>query len=155
MKKKIDSPQVITLPPFIYLSGLGAGIILQIIYPIHIASLEILPIVGLMLVVIASVLVSWSFKTMKKTQTNIDVRQPVLHLVTNGPFSFSRNPIYLAMTILYLGISLVINNLWVLVFIVPILTVMELGVIRREEKYLSAKFGWDYVDYKKRVNEWI
>ena len=71
------------------------------------------------------------------------------------PYRFSRNPIYVALTGLYLGIAVMLNSLWLIVLLAPLLIVMRLGVIQREEAYLEAKFGAEYTDYKTRVRRWI
>jgi protein-S-isoprenylcysteine O-methyltransferase Ste14 len=75
--------------------------------------------------------------------------------VTDGPFRYTRNPIYVALTLFYLGIGVVLNALWVLLLIVPLIVVMQLGVITREERYLERKFGDEYLRYKARVRRWL
>ena len=70
-------------------------------------------------------------------------------------FRFSRNPLYLSLTLLFTGLSLVMNSLWGLVVLVPVLVVMHVGVIRREERYLEAKFGESYRQYCSEVRRWL
>jgi protein-S-isoprenylcysteine O-methyltransferase Ste14 len=92
---------------------------------------------------------------LSKANTAIDVRDTTTTIVSKGIYAFSRNPIYLSMTILYIGVSFLFNSLSVLLMLIPILIVMHFGVILREEKYLENKFGDDYLSYKKRVRRWI
>jgi protein-S-isoprenylcysteine O-methyltransferase Ste14 len=92
---------------------------------------------------------------MSRAGTNIDPRQPAVVLVTNGPFRFSRNPLYVALTGLYVGVALLIDGLWTLLLLVPLLVVTQQGIVRREERYLERKFGEEYRTYKIRVRRWI
>ena len=91
----------------------------------------------------------------RKLGTHVDVRKPATALATDGPYRLSRNPIYLALTLFYLGIGVAAGSLWVLVLVAPALLVMHLGVIRREERYLERTFGAAYLDYARRVRRWI
>ncbi len=72
-------------------------------------------------------------------------------LVTDGIFRFSRNPMYVALTLLYSGIGAWVNSLWIVLCLAPVLVVMHQGVIRREERYLEDKFGDEYLGYKFEV----
>ena len=76
-------------------------------------------------------------------------------IVRTGAYRFSRNPLYVALTMLYLGIAASLNALWVAVLIVPILVVMRFGVIGREERYLDLKFGDTYRHYRTEVRRWL
>jgi protein-S-isoprenylcysteine O-methyltransferase Ste14 len=81
--------------------------------------------------------------------------QPTAALVTEGPFRYSRNPIYVALTLLYLGVALLINALWILLLVVPAVLVLRYGVIAREEAYLAWKFGDTYRQYTAQVRRWL
>ena len=78
-----------------------------------------------------------------------------MKVVQEGVFRFSRNPIYLAFTLIYLGFAFAFNSSWALVFLVPVLVVIDRGQIPREEKYLARKFGEEYFRYKVKVRRWI
>lgn len=77
------------------------------------------------------------------------------HLVTEGPFSFTRNPLYLAGTILVLGIGLVSGIVWFLLLAVLAAFAVQKLAIEREERHLQARFGKTYADYAERVRRWI
>jgi len=81
--------------------------------------------------------------------------KPTTALVTEGPFRYSRNPIYLALTLLYVGVALLINALWILLLVVPAVLVLRYGVIAREEAYLTRKFGEAYRQYMAQVRRWL
>lgn len=87
--------------------------------------------------------------------TNVPVHQPTTAIVTTGPYRYSRNPIYVALTLLYLGIILMDTNLWGIPALLPVLYLMTTGVILREEAYLEKKFGQEYLDYKDRTGRWL
>jgi protein-S-isoprenylcysteine O-methyltransferase Ste14 len=81
--------------------------------------------------------------------------KPTTALVTKGPFRYSRNPIYVALTLLYLGVALLINALWILLLVVPAVLVLRYGVIAREEAYLTRKFDDVYRQYTAQVRHWL
>lgn len=90
-----------------------------------------------------------------KAGTNIQPHHPTTALVTGGFYRFSRNPIYLGVTLVYLGLAAGLASLGVLALLPAVLAALHLGVIRREERYLEEKFGSAYLDYKARVRRWI
>jgi protein-S-isoprenylcysteine O-methyltransferase Ste14 len=75
--------------------------------------------------------------------------------VTGGPFRFTRNPLYLSMTLIYGGITALANALPAALLLPVVLHVTRRGVIEREERYLEGKFGDEYLNYKARVRRWI
>ena len=62
---------------------------------------------------------------------------------------------YVAMTLLYLGIATLVNTLWLVLLLLPLLIVIQLGVVAREERYLEGKFGDEYLQYKRQVRRWV
>jgi len=81
--------------------------------------------------------------------------RPATRLVTWGPYRLSRNPMYLALSILYLGVSILVNTSWPVFFLPVALASLYLLVIRREERYLSAAFGREYELYRSTVRRWL
>jgi len=75
--------------------------------------------------------------------------------VRAGPYRFSRNPIYLAFSLLHLGIAIWVNSLWLVATLVASVAVIAWVVIPREEQYLERRFGAEYVEYKKSVRRWV
>ena len=78
--------------------------------------------------------------TMKRAGTNVRPDKPSLHLVTDGPFRHSRNPLYLSTLGLYGGVTLLVDALWPVVLLIPLVAVLRWGVIAREERYLEHKW---------------
>ncbi len=150
-----DSPRVIAPPPLIYLSGLATGIILHWLKPVSFLPENFALPLGVTITAVSIILVTTAMREFIKAKTNIDVRKPTTSIVTDGPYRFTRNPIYLAMTLLVVGIAVWVNTLWVFVTLVPVLLVMRFGVIAREEIYLAKKFGDEYLGYKSKVRRWM
>jgi protein-S-isoprenylcysteine O-methyltransferase Ste14 len=92
---------------------------------------------------------------MQVAGTNIDPTLPTTAVVASGPFHFSRNPLYVALTLVYLGLTLLANTQWGLVMLVPLLFVMHRGVVLREERYLEQKFGETYRAYRRKVRRYL
>ncbi len=80
---------------------------------------------------------------------------PTTAIVVQGPFRFSRNPMYLAMAIFFAGLAISIDGLLIIVFLPMLLGILSFGVISREERYLEEKFGQEYLRYNARVRRWL
>lgn len=150
-----DKPGVIVLPPVPYVAALLVGLALHYFVPVHFLPAGINVLLGILVVAVSVPIVISAIWEMRRAQTPFDVRKPATALVTQGVFRFSRNPGYLSMTIFYIGLSLLVNSLWVLLSLIPVLLLMQQGVIKREERYLKRKFGEQYLRYKHRVRRWI
>ena len=96
-----------------------------------------------------------AFASFRNAKTSIIPNRPAAAIVTSGPFRITRNPMYVSMTLIYLGVTLWIDSIWPLVFLPIILFTVQRAVIAREERYLEAKFGEAYRGYKGRVRRWI
>ena len=92
---------------------------------------------------------------MQAAGTNIDPSLPTTAIVQSSPFGYSRNPLYCALTLLYLGLTLAFNTWWGIVVLVPLLIVMHRGVVLREERYLEQKFGETYRQYRSKVRRYL
>lgn len=157
-KNKKDNPGVIAPPPLIFLSGLLLGGIMNWFYPFYIFSVNFLiyaRIAGILLIAGGLGIILAAHLRMKKAETNIEPWKPTNAIISEGIYSFSRNPIYVAMVFIYLGLTLIFNALWCLPFLILVLIIIHFGVILREEKYLEKKFGADYLNYKNQVRRWI
>jgi protein-S-isoprenylcysteine O-methyltransferase Ste14 len=80
---------------------------------------------------------------------------PSTALVQDGPYHFSRNPVYLAFAAVYLGAALVLDSLYILTTLVIVVILFDRLQIPREERYLQAKFGDEFAGYKVKVRRWI
>ena len=150
------SAKIIAQPPVLYIGALVVGFILQAAFPQPILlSDSVLRVLGVTLLLMSAAFARWAFVTLRQAGTSANPRKASIALATGGPFRLSRNPIYLAMTGLYLGIALIGNSWWPLLLLTPLLLVMHYGVVLREERYLKKQFGEIYVAYKASSRRWL
>lgn len=81
--------------------------------------------------------------------------KPSPELILKGPYRFTRNPMYLGVTLFELGLGLAVNNLWISLFAAPALLIVHFIAVRPEERYLSEKFGESYRVYVARVRRYL
>ncbi len=150
-----DHPRVATHPPLIFLGFMAAALLLGWVIPIANPWLVALRWTGGAALLGGFVLAWTALTAMVRARTSPDPHQPVTALVTDGPYRFTRNPIYLGFVHVYLGITLLAGTLWgVLLAPVLILTMNRL-IIQAEETYLENKFGAKYTRYKASVRRWV
>jgi len=149
-----DSPGVVVRPPFLYLGAFLASLVLRWFRP--------LPIVGgaprwlgLVAIVIGFAIVRTGRRTMQAAGTNVNPSMPATTVVTSGPFRFTRNPLYVGLTLVYCGLTLAFDTWWGFILLAPVLATMHLGVVLREERYLERKFGEPYRQYRSRVRRYL
>jgi protein-S-isoprenylcysteine O-methyltransferase Ste14 len=150
-----DSPRVIALPPLIYVGGLVLGFFAHWADPRPMMAPSLRPWLALPILVLGIALAGWGRQTLVGAGTNVDPRKPAIALVTSGPFAWSRNPLYIALALIYLAIACFANDFWFLPVLAVVLAVVHYGVIHREERYLEAKFGDAYRQYCARVGRWL
>lgn len=150
-----DIPGVIAPPPLIYLVPLILGILLHWLWPLRPGKRSGARWLGGSVLLAGIGGIVWALRTMHSAGTPPDPRQPVTHLVTHGPFGWSRNPVYLSFTMTYAGIALLARSVWAIVLLPLVLLTMRRGVIEREEYYLARRFGDDYRQYSTRVRRWL
>jgi protein-S-isoprenylcysteine O-methyltransferase Ste14 len=150
-----DSAGVVAPPPLIYLSGLAIGFALEALLPGTSVPAALQWVLGGALLVAGLALLA-SFNTaFHRTGTAVEPWKPTTAIVTTGPYRLTRNPAYLGMALVYVGIALLSQALWVLLPLPFVLAVVDRRVIAREERYLERKFGQEYLDYKGRVRRWV
>jgi protein-S-isoprenylcysteine O-methyltransferase Ste14 len=145
-------------PPLLYLASILMAMIAgRIAAPVPIPSPHpfLLPAIGLAIGLLAVTLDIWAVRTLMERQTPVLDNGCARHLVTCGPFRFSRNPIYLAYTLFTLALGLISGNSWFFVAALVSLAPTRLIAIPSEERHLEARFGFDYESYRKRTRRWI
>lgn len=142
-------------PPLVYLISLVAGASLELAMPFPFLPGTLAVPLGAPLVVVAIALFAYSVTTFRAAGTPVPARKPTTVIVRTGPYRFSRNPIYLAFSLLQLGIASWVNSVWLLATLIGAVAVIHYVVIPREERYLERRFGARYLDYKASVRRWL
>lgn len=157
MQIEDDSPKVKLPPPLVFLGALIAGIGFE--HALGGPWLDVRPALRLtaaiLLLPAGIALILRAAGLFRKAGTNIEPWRSSTAIVSSGPYRWSRNPIYLGMAVIYLGLALAFDSLIALLLLPVVLIVIQTQVIAREERYLEAKFGDAYRDYKARVRRWI
>lgn len=112
-------------------------------------------LVAAVLIIVGAAMLTSAMGRFRAARTNVPTAMPSTALVTNGLYSFSRNPIYISLTTIYLGLAIAAESVWSVIFVAPILLLIRYGVIAREERYLERKFNGACVNYRDRVRRWI
>lgn len=156
--KRATTPEVanrgVVRPPLVYLAAIATGWILGFVWPRRFVPDGVSTALGSMVVVAALVLFFYSGAKFRAAGTPVPGNRPTTAIVRMGPYRFSRNPIYLAFTLLQLGIAIWVNSLWILATLVVSVALIHI-VIGREERYLEGKFGAEYLAYKSSVRRWL
>jgi protein-S-isoprenylcysteine O-methyltransferase Ste14 len=152
-----DVAGVIALPPLIFLGFLAVATVLEAVLPLSVLLAHSLAryLVGTVLAAGGFVMIAIGSRRFAAAGTNIPPTLPTTALVVDGIYRRTRNPLYLGTTLIYLGLGVAAGSLWAIGLVVPLLWVINVGVIKREERYLERKFGDAYRAYKARVRRWI
>lgn len=150
-----DSANVgLARPPVIYLGAIALGVVIQLLWPASLVPSAISMPVGIVGTLAAVALFVCAVRTFKAAGTPVPGNLPTTTIVGAGPYRFSRNPIYLAFSLLQLAIAVWVNSAWLVVTLLAAVALMSLVVIPREERYLEARFP-EYSPYKASVRRWF
>ena len=156
MADTIDTAKVIIRPPVAWAVAVLAGIALNWLLPLSFLPAD-LPAgwLGAMVFALALALFAWAIVTITRAGSNVPTSLPTTTIVESGPYRVTRNPIYLSMFLGLIGLAIALDNLWLLLMLVPFALVIRYGVVAREEAYLERKFGDVYRGYRSRVRRWL
>jgi protein-S-isoprenylcysteine O-methyltransferase Ste14 len=150
-----DTAGVIAPPPLIALAAVLAGLLFDWIAPAYILSLLLsletrLPL-GLLLIVLGCLLAYGGRCGFRRAATAVNPYTPSTALATTGVYAYLRNPMYVGLGLIVGGIGIALASDWMLVMLVAAALTIHFGVVKREERYLTAKFGDAYVRYRAAV----
>ena len=142
------------LPPHVAIGSLAIVILLHYLFPTPLIS-KPYNYFGIILVAAGLLILFWSFGLFRKKDTPILPGKKPSALVIEGPYKFTRNPMYLGVTTALLGIAIYLGDL--LAFLAPVIffVFVSLRFIPREERLMEKLFGKKYLGYKKKVRRWI
>jgi protein-S-isoprenylcysteine O-methyltransferase Ste14 len=155
MDESADHPDIIALPPRLYLAAFLVVLLLRWIRPWPILSPHLVPWVGIGLLLAGLAIGIPGRLALRSAGTSVKPTQPTTAIVMQGPYRFTRNPLYVGLTCFFVGLTLAFDTGWGFVVLVPLLVVMHFGVVRREESYLERKFGEEYRQYRGRVRRYL
>ena len=156
MYETMDNSNVVVHPPIAWALAFVAGLGVDWLYPFRFVPAFVPGAwIGGGVFAVGFVLAIWAIITIRKAGTRVEANKPTTTIVANGPFRFTRNPIYIGMFLGQAGLAIGFDNLWILAMLVPFYLVIRYGVVACEEAYLERKFGTVYVDYRSRVRRWL
>lgn len=148
----------IKVPPAFFVGGFLVGVLLESAIRIPFvtgASVRTLSSIGWLIALLGFALSLSGILAFRRAHTTMFPFEAATRVVQNGPYRFTRNPMYLGATVTYIGIALAMNVGWPLILLPLVLWGLYRWVIRVEEQYLTNLFGEEYVTYTKRVRRWI
>jgi protein-S-isoprenylcysteine O-methyltransferase Ste14 len=155
MKNDTAHAHVLVPPPLVFLGYLIGALLLNWALPFRTPWTPILQVVGGLAVLVGLLLAGSAFSRMRKVHTSPDAQQPTTALVTDGPYAFTRNPIYLGFFLIYLGFTLLAGTVWGILLSPFLLPTVTRAIVEAEEAYLETKFEHQYTEYKARVHQWL
>ena len=156
-KTPVDHPGVRVPPPLIFLGLVVVGPLLdrllgfaplRVVEPLRTVLVVLLVGAGLAAVLAA-------IRGFARAGTRVEPWAPSSAIVSNGLYRLSRNPMYVGMAVVMLGLALILASPSSFLMVVVGVLVIDRFVIRREEAYLEGKFGEEYRDYRRRVRRWL
>jgi protein-S-isoprenylcysteine O-methyltransferase Ste14 len=153
-----ERPNTLPWPPIIVVGGVALAILLHYLVPLPWLRgplAEFLFAIGWLVVAGAIALFVTAIRAMERHRTTVRPDKGSEFLVTDGPFSFTRNPIYLANAMAMIGLGLIAGIPWLPILAIVVSFVTQKLAIEREEKHLELRFGKRFRDYAKKVRRWI
>ena len=153
-----DTPKLPILPPYLYFIPFLAGVLLHHTVGgdrIPTSALPVARPLGWFLVALGVAINVSAWIAFLRARTPVLPTRPTTAIVTSGPYKFTRNPLYLSLAIVYLGMPLLLGYAWPYIFFPLVPFLVARLVISREESYLVRKFGVEYARYRDSVRRWL
>jgi protein-S-isoprenylcysteine O-methyltransferase Ste14 len=152
-----DTPGIAARPPILFLLAAGGGAALDWLRPLPLlrGAPALRLAAGGVLVAAGFALFAAAARLFRRAGTPLPACAPTTALVIDGPYRWSRNPVYLAFALVQVGLALWANSGWLLLTLAPTLLIVRYGVIAREEAYLARRFGAAYQAYAAGVRRWV
>ena len=145
-------------PPFLFLISIGAGVLMsRFVHPWPVPGLEGLAraAVGLAVVFTGVGLAFAALGLFKRAGQEPEPWKPTPSIVSGGIYRYTRNPMYVALGVVQIGVGLGVGNLWIVALTALSWVAVYVVAVRPEEAYLEGKFGDEYRRYRARVRRWI
>jgi protein-S-isoprenylcysteine O-methyltransferase Ste14 len=153
-----DTPGVIAPPPLLAAVAVVIGLILDRVFPAYVLTILLsFPqrvTIGLVLLAAGGALGFSATRAFRRAGTHAEPWKPSSALVTSDVFRYLRNPMYVGLVSMLVGFAVLVASDWTMVTTIAFALVLHVGVIKREEHYLEAKFGDEYRSYRRRVRRY-
>jgi protein-S-isoprenylcysteine O-methyltransferase Ste14 len=152
-----DRASVIAPPPLLTVICGAAGFLAGHFRPLpFLGGSSVLRIVLCSAILLLAVTMSFSgLRQLITSREHPSPYEPTKAIVAGGIYRFTRNPIYVGFLLLLLAAAIGANNGWLLLAFLALFFLLQFGVVKPEERYLSRKFGQSYDDYCRRVRRWV
>jgi len=152
-----DHPGVYIPPPLIYVAFFFLSVVLQRQWPFKSTFFDTAraPFIGWLLIALGFILIFPALRRFLVSKNTLITVKPAHSLQTTGVYTYTRNPMYMGLLLLYSGVALFQGNEWTFIVLPLLILVIRLYIIRKEENYLQRAFGEEYNAYRRRVRTWI
>jgi len=154
-RRSPDAAGGFTSVAVVFLLGLTGGVLANFYLPFLIWPGTVIRVIGILPLLLGVALFAWARATFRRHMTALMPWTRTTALVTDGPYGFSRNPIYLSFVLMYLGLSFIFDSAYVLIMLVVVVVLFDRLQIQREERYLRELFGAEFDSYTAKVRRWI
>lgn len=152
-----DRANTFPWPPVLLALAIAAAFLAGRYFPLDWPGMEDTParIIGVAIGTTGLVLILWAVASLWRHETTVMPDKSSTALVTSGPYTLLRNPIYLGEVMAMLGAAELTKNVWFIIAAFVFAALVTWLQIIPEERHLDARFGQDYRDYKARARRWI
>lgn len=157
METKKDNPGIYLPPPLYFMTIFFLSILIQYYFPLSISFFEsgINPYISIVFIAMGAMSLLPAVITFLKTKNTLITFKPATSLQVTGNYNISRNPMYVGLLFVYIGIAMIMGNWWTFILIPLVIYTINRFVINKEENYLERAFGQDYLNYKIKVRRWL
>ena len=158
MRQRRPAPNNKVRPTLLFIAGFVAGWALHSWLEFNIdgaGASTLQKALGALLIGVGFGITLWALTTFMRVRTGIMPDRPARQLVTFGPYRFSRNPMFVGFSAVYIGLAVLLNMVWPLVLLPLVVVILSATVIRHEERYMATEFGDPYTTYCRRVRRWM
>jgi protein-S-isoprenylcysteine O-methyltransferase Ste14 len=155
-QKENDSAGIRIPPPIFFFISLAFGLLLEYFLPINILSPQVpRAIFGSIFIIISGYFSVSAFVVLINHKTTFDTSKSTTKIVTKGSFRISRNPLYFSLLLLLFGIAVLFFSIWLFLMVPVLYIVLLFKAVKPEERYLTQKFGTEYLEYSSKVRRWV
>ena len=155
MKSGKESTELQATKPYLFLFPLIIGAIIENFIPTRFFPIKVSFVIAALFCISSLPFIILALREFYKAKILFDTRKASTTLINTSIYKITRNPVYLSFVLFYIGLSFLINSIWMLVMVVPSIYFIQIFSIEREEKLLEAKYGEDFRIYKATVRRWI